>query len=198
VVPEDRDAVIAHNFGGADTILPTASRLYVVDLVGGPNQIRAFTPTGERVGSVPVPAVAGVSELTRMEQDAVLYRTSTFTEPPAWYRFAGPSAAHAGSDPLPNKLPLSSTSAADFSDTEVLRDTAVSKDGTRVPLNIIRRKGTALNGKDATLVTGYGGYGISLSPFLGAGRVWLDQGGVFVVANLRGRGDTGGSDAADG
>ena len=192
VVPEDRDAVIAFHFGGAATILPTASRLYVVDLVGGPNQIRIFSPTGDRLGSVPVQPVAAVWELTRMEQDAIVYRTSTFTEPPAWYSFAGQSAGRAASAAAPARLPLSSTSAADFSDTEVVRDTAVSKDGTRVPLNIVRRKGTVLNGKNPTLLTGYGGYGISLGPFfLGVGRVWLDQGGVFVVANLRGGGEFG-------
>jgi prolyl oligopeptidase len=130
--------------------------------------------------------------LTRIGQDAVVYKTSTFTEPPAWYSFAGQTAGPAASAATPARLPLSSTSLADFSDTEVIRDTAVSKDGTRVPLNIIRRKGTVQNGRNPTLLTGYGGYGISLGPFfLGVGRVWLDQGGVFVVANLRGGGEFG-------
>src|SRR5207249_3050892 len=67
-----------------------------------------------------------------------------------------------------------------------------SKDGTKVPLNILRRKGTKLNGQNPTLLYGYGGYGVSLSPnFSVARRIWLDQGGVYVVANLRGGGEFG-------
>jgi len=62
-----------------------------------------------------------------------------------------------------------------------------------VPVNIIRRKGTKLDGTNPTRLSGYGGYGISQSPhFLGvAGRIWLDQGCVYVVANLRGGGEYG-------
>jgi prolyl oligopeptidase len=62
-----------------------------------------------------------------------------------------------------------------------------------VPLNIIRRKGTKLDGTNPTLLYGYGGYGVNLNPgFLGSrGRIWLDQGGVYVIANLRGGGEYG-------
>jgi len=62
-----------------------------------------------------------------------------------------------------------------------------------VPVNIIRRKGIALNGQNPTLLYGYGGYGISQTPgFLGASRrVWFDAGGVYAVANIRGGGEFG-------
>jgi prolyl oligopeptidase len=84
------------------------------------------------------------------------------------------------------------TSPASFSDCEVVRETATSKDGTKVPLSILRRKGTKLDGSNPTLLTGYGGFGISVTPSFWAGaRVWLDQGGVFAVANLRGGGEFG-------
>ena len=80
-----------------------------------------------------------------------------------------------------------------FDDAEVVRDFAISKDGTRVPVNIIRRKGLKLDGTNPTLLYGYGGYGISEKPyFLGSfARLWLDQGGVYVDANLRGGGEYG-------
>jgi len=75
----------------------------------------------------------------------------------------------------------------------VLREYATSRDGTRVPLNIIRRKGTVLDGHNPVLLTGYGGYAVSLTPgFVGPGaRLWLDAGGVFVIANLRGGSEYG-------
>ena len=62
-----------------------------------------------------------------------------------------------------------------------------------VPLNIIRRKGTKLDGTNPTLLEGYGGYGINMTPyFLGSfNRIWLDHGGVYVIANLRGGGEYG-------
>ena len=80
-----------------------------------------------------------------------------------------------------------------FADTEVIRERVKSKDGTLVPINIVRRKGTPLNGVNPVLLYGYGGYGISETPgFLGADvRLWLDGGGVFVDANLRGGGEFG-------
>jgi prolyl oligopeptidase len=74
----------------------------------------------------------------------------------------------------------------------VTREFAASKDGTKVPLNIIRRKGTKLDGNNPTLLYGYGGYSISMQPnFDFTRRVWFDRGGVYVVANIRGGGEFG-------
>ena len=77
-------------------------------------------------------------------------------------------------------------------DIEVVRAMVKSKDGAKVPLNILRKKGLRLNGEIPTLLTGYGGYGISESPeFTFARRIWFDQGGVIAIANLRGGGEFG-------
>ena len=117
--------------------------------------------------------------------DSILFRTSSYTEPSAWYRF----------DPVKwdiTRTALFEVSPADFSDVEVIREFATSKDGTKVPVNIVMRKGTVLNGENPTRLSGYGGYGISRTPGFDAGlRLWLDQGGVYVVANLRGGGEYG-------
>jgi prolyl oligopeptidase len=80
----------------------------------------------------------------------------------------------------------------DLSDAEVVREFAVSKDGTQVPLNIIRKKGTQLDGSNPVLLTGYGGYGISSKPYIDStNRLWLDRGFVIAEANLRGGGEFG-------
>ncbi len=191
VVPESRDAVIDyHGFGGADTLVATRSRLYVVDLVGGPNRVRVFSPTGTPLGTLALPPVCAVRELLRYGRDGVLFKTSTFIEPSEWYEVsAGTSSGHA---PNPAKRALSSTARAEFGDSEVVRDTAVSKDGTRVPLNVIRRRGPVLDGRNPALLIGYGGYSVSMSPFfLDVDRVWIEQGGVLAVANIRGGGEFG-------
>src|SRR5205085_6368713 len=92
----------------------------------------------------------------------------------------------------PRRTALYMTAPVDFSDIEVVREFAVSKDGTKVPLNILRKKGVKLDGNNPTLLYGYGGYGISLAPgFDSTRRIWFDAGGVSVIANLRGGGEYG-------
>jgi prolyl oligopeptidase PreP (S9A serine peptidase family) len=73
-----------------------------------------------------------------------------------------------------------------------VRKFAISKDGTRIPLNILRPKGIKLDHNNPVLITAYGGYGISRVPtFSPINDVWLSQGGVFAVANIRGGGEFG-------
>ncbi len=67
-----------------------------------------------------------------------------------------------------------------------------SKDGTKIPMFVFHKKGIVLNGKNPTLLTGYGGFNISLTPSFMASRfLWLEHGGVFAVANLRGGAEFG-------
>ena len=69
---------------------------------------------------------------------------------------------------------------------------AVSKDGTKIPVNILMKKGTRLDGSNPLLLYGYGGYGINETPaFSTRNRVWLDHGGIYVDVNLRGGGEFG-------
>jgi prolyl oligopeptidase len=90
----------------------------------------------------------------------------------------------------PTKLAM--TSPADFSDAEVVRETCTSKDGTKVPLSIVRKKGTARGRNNPVLLYGYGGFNISEQPSFGDWfRIWIEQGGVFASANLRGGGEFG-------
>jgi len=76
---------------------------------------------------------------------------------------------------------------------EVTQHDATSKDGTRIPYFQIARKGLALNGKNPTLLYGYGGFEVSMVPGYsgGVGAAWLEPGGVYVVANIRGGGEFG-------
>jgi prolyl oligopeptidase len=163
----------------------TQSGLYVLGVAGGPSQVDIYDHRGRPLGGLPLPPISSVDALVTLDGDAVLYAGETFLEPRGWYRFAG-------SGP-PTRTALSTKSPLRFDDAEVVREFAVSRDGTRVPLNIIRRKGIRLDGHNPTLLTAYGGFGISQAPsFLGnGGRIWLDGGGLYVVANLRGGGEYG-------
>ena len=177
VVPEGEPAV--------QGVTPTDDALYVLDQVGGPAQVRVFGRDGKLRGTVPAPPVAAISQPVRLAGDTVLYRVETFFDPPAWYRYS-PKERKAV------KTALYKESPADFSDCDVVRTTAVSADGTRVPLSILFRKGTPLDHDNPTLLTGYGGFGISTRPtFHPAIKAWLEQGGVLAVANIRGGGELG-------
>jgi prolyl oligopeptidase len=135
---------------------------------------------------LPLPDVATVSEVQPLSDGTLLYSVETYLRPPYFSRF-DPATERSVETLLAQRSPVS------FNDAEVVRKFATSKDGTQVPLNIVRRKGTILNGANPALLNGYGGFSVSLTPqFLGAHtRLWLDGGGIFVVANLRGGGEFG-------
>jgi len=166
-----------------DSFLPAATELYVSDLVGGPSQVRIFNLAGGERGKVPIEGVVSVGQLVRGKGDELLFDSQSYIEPPAWYRFESQKVV---------RTALRYKSPADFSDVQVTREFATSKDGTKVPLNIISRKGTNLDGNNPTVLYGYGGYNISLTPvFQVRLRPLLDHGFVYVIANLRGGGEFG-------
>lgn len=138
---------------------------------------------GEKI--IPIPKISAVQEMEALENGSLLCRAVSYTQPTAWFQWREGTGQ-------PEKTALRTTSPVSFDDIEVTRELATSKDGTRVPLNIVRRKGTKLNGNNPTLLYGYGGYGISLSPsFDFARRLWFDRGGIYVVANIHGGGEFG-------
>jgi prolyl oligopeptidase len=164
---------------------PTGNALYVKDLLGGPSQIRRFGLDGKSETVIPIPKISEVSEMESLDDNSLLFRDVSYTEPAAWFQLAA-----AKTEPV--KTALVNTSPVSFADIEVTREFATSKDGTKIPLNIMRKKGTKQDGSNPTLLYGYGGYGISMQPsFDFTKRLWFDRGGVFVVANIRGGGEYG-------
>jgi prolyl oligopeptidase len=169
-----------------ENFVTAQGRLYVVDIAGGPSRVRVFDSQGRPLTAPPLPPISAVGQVVPVGGGDALFYTSTYLDPPAWYRFDATAGKAV-------RTALYETSPVKFDDAEVVREFVVSKDGTRVPINIVRRKGTKLDGANPVLLRGYGGYGISMKPyFLGSGaRIWLDQGGISAVANLRGGGEYG-------
>lgn len=177
IIPEQDFAI--------DSVTRTAQNIWVVGHKGGPSEAQIFDARGQVEGFITLPPVSTVGQVEPIGDFEVLMQIESYVEPPAWYRVRT-------SDVTPRKTKLAQTSAADFSDCEVVREWATSKDGTKVPMSVVRKKGIKLDGTNPTLITGYGGYGISSQPgFSEARRLWLEQGGVFAEANIRGGGEFG-------
>jgi prolyl oligopeptidase len=174
--------IVAQRPGAISHFESTDSRLYVVEIDGGPSRLCAFDHQGRELPDVPTEPVSSIWQIVRLDGDGILFRSGSFITPPAWY-WHDPKTCET------RRTALFVTSPADFSDCEVVREFATSKDSTQVPINIISRKETELDGRNPVLLNGYGH---SLTPsFNVRRRVWLDQGGIIVIANLRGGGEYG-------
>jgi prolyl oligopeptidase len=152
------------------------------------SQLKLFEPMpdGDLTKEIPLPAIGTVTTIgSRWDRKELFFDFSSFTVPPCVYRL----------DLASRKTKLWDKVDApgiDPSAYEVNQLWYASKDGTKVPMFVFHKKGLALNGKNPTLLTGYGGFNVSNTPEFRANRfVWLEHGGVFVVANLRGGAEFG-------
>jgi prolyl oligopeptidase len=186
IVPESELVMQSGGHNGGEPITVTAKMLYVRELDGGPSRVAVFDHEGIPQGVLPLPGLATVDQVEPLSDGTVLYSISTYLRPPYFSRYD--EASGTAADTL-----LAQTSPVSYPDAVVVREFATSKDGTKVPLNIVHRKDVVLDGTHPAILTGYGGYGISQTPrFLGPDvRLWLDAGGVYVIANLRGGGEYG-------
>ncbi len=177
VVPEAEVAI--------EDFTVTQTLLYVVDIDGGPSRVRVFAQTGQPRGVVPLPDLVAAGPVVRTDGDRVLVHHEGYTTPPAWSLF-DPATGRLDPTALVKRVPV------DFAQIEVRREFATSKDGTRVPMSILVPKGTTPGQPAATILGGYGGYGVNQSPSFDERHiVWLEQGGILAFANLRGGGEYG-------
>ena len=177
VLPEARRSIVGWTV--------TDSRLYVVYIDGGPSELHAFDHAGRPLAVAPSPPVSTVRALVRTTGDEVIYGSVSYVLPEVFQRW---NAGAGESRPTAIRM----TSPADLSDIVVSREFATSRDGTRIPMSILRPLGTTPDKRSPTLLYGYGGYGINLVPnFNPVLLAWLEQGGTYVVANIRGGGEYG-------
>ena len=140
---------------------------------------------GKLVREIKLPAVGTAGGFGGKKHEKVLYYSFTnYTTPGSIFSF----------DPKSGKSEVYQKPKVDFKseDYESKQVFYTSKDGTKIPMIITYKKGTKLDGKNPTILYGYGGFNISLTPaFSIANAVWMENGGVYAVANLRGGGEYG-------
>jgi len=178
VVPEGTDTL--------DTVTLVGGQLVAQYLHAAHSAVRRYTPEGKLVGEVQLAGLGQASGFHgRIEDRETYYSYSSFTSPSSIYRLDLGS----GASSLWKAPRLEGFDPDSYQTQQVFYS---SKDGTRVPLYIVSRKGTKLDGNNPTILYGYGGFNISLEPsFSAAVAGWLEGGGVYAMANLRGGGEYG-------
>jgi prolyl oligopeptidase len=189
IIPEGT-ASLEHDDPDRDShrFVVTRTRLYVTTIDGGPNRLRAYDHGGRFLGDVPLTPLTGVSEVVHLGDESLAIRTSEFLTPTAYFTY------QPGPDAQLQATALSRPASRILAGYAVDQAFATSKDGTKIPMSIIHRRGSAMDGTVPTLVYGYGGYGISLSPAFVDNtnwHPWLQQGYTLVITNIRGGAEYG-------
>lgn len=176
-VPESRNVI--------ETALMANGEVVVKRLVDVKSEVRIYTPGGKLKATLPLPGIGSVVSLSGHNDSPYLYYGfASFLYPETVYRYDLRDGK--------NTVFFRPRLTFDPSAYEVRQVFYRSKDGTRVPLFIIARKGLKRDGGNPTLLYGYGGFDISITPgFNPLVPVWLEMGGAYAVANLRGGGEYG-------
>ncbi|MDR6968657.1 prolyl oligopeptidase [Flavobacterium arsenatis] len=175
-IPETKNVLSANTGGGyifAD---------YMKDAV---TQVLQYDYNGKLIREVKLPGVGSAGGFGGKKEETTLYYSFTnYTTPGTIYSYdpkTGTSKEY--------EKPKVDFNSADYESKQIFY---TSKDGTKVPMIITHKKGLKLDGKNPTVLYAYGGFNVSLTPsFSVANAVWLEQGGIYAVANLRGGGEYG-------
>lgn len=168
-----------------ESISNTGGHFIVQYLQDAQNRVYVFAEDGSPIREVELPGVGSTSGFGgKRAETETFYSFTNYVTPTRIYRYnieTGESELYKEPDVV---------FAPDHYETKQVFVT--SKDGTKVPMFVTSKKGLKLNGKNPTILYGYGGFDISLTPgFSVANLVWLEMGGIYAVANLRGGGEYG-------
>jgi len=176
VIPETENVLTIGTAGG---------KFFATYMIDAIHKVYQFNTGGEMEKEIELPGPGSVGGFGgRWDDNELYYSFTSYVYPGTTFKFN----IETGASELYRK------SAVDF-DSEQFESKQVfytSKDGTKVPMIITYKKGIELDGTNPTMLYGYGGFNISLTPrFSTSNIIWLEQGGVYAVANLRGGGEYG-------
>jgi prolyl oligopeptidase len=177
LIPEAKETLRGVDFVNNQFVLSYLKDAYT--------QIKIFDLKGKFVRNVELPGIgsAGGFNGERFDKE-VFYTFSSYNRPPTIYRYNLET----------NKSEIFRQAKVNFNpdNYDVKQVFYSSKDGTKVPMFIVHKKGLKMDGNNPTLLYGYGGFNISMTPGFSVSRLtWMEMGGIFAVANLRGGGEYG-------
>jgi len=182
----ERHDIIAESKAVIQNTYVAKDAIYTVELEGGRPRIRRYDFDGH---ALPIPELPNDGEIktafAEPSADGLMIKTTSVIMPERWYRFDASNRAW-------EQLPLFREAKIATSAMKIMHLVAKSADGTEIPLDVVYREDTQLDGSNPTLMNVYGSYGISLQPEFKPSRLaWLEKGGVLAFAHVRGGGEFG-------
>jgi len=177
--------IVSESDAVLDAVSLLANVFYATYLQNATTRFRRFDLQGRDLGEIPLPGLGtGGGFSGRRDSDETFYSFTNFNTPGEIYRYD----LETGVSEL-FRRPVVDCAPGDFESRQVF---VTSGDGTRIPMFIVHKKGVVPDGNCPTLLYGYGGFNVSLTPHFSVGSlVWMEMGGVYAVANLRGGGEYG-------
>jgi prolyl oligopeptidase len=177
IVPEAKETLLGANI--------VANRFILSYLKDASSAVKVFDLAGKFIRDVKLPGIGTVGGFAGKQDDKeTFYAFTSYTSPGAVYRY----------DPISGESTLFREPRVAFKSSDYVTEQvfAKSKDGTRVPMFLSYKKGLKKDGRNPTILYAYGGFNIPITPtFSVTSLVWMEQGGVWAVANLRGGGEYG-------
>ena len=184
--PADWATVLPERAEPIESVTTAGGKLFVTTLKDVAARVEVFGRDGKPQDRIALPGPGTASGFSGEKGDAeVFYVFQSMNQPPSIFRYdiAGRKSALFRAPEIPG------FDASQFESRQVFFK---SRDGTRIPMFVMHKKGLKLDGRNPTILYGYGGFNVTLNPYFSATRIaWLEQGGVFVMANLRGGGEYG-------
>jgi prolyl oligopeptidase len=167
------------------SVLVTKSYIIIQFLENANNKLKVYDHSGKFLYDINLPGIGTVSGLSgNKQQDIMYYGFMSYTNPFSVYRFD--LKAKSGTAHFEPKIEF------DFKDYETRQVWYQSKDGTKIPMFLTMKKGTKNDGSNPVLLYGYGGFNVSLTPRFSVSIIpFLENGGIYAVANIRGGGEFG-------
>jgi prolyl oligopeptidase len=172
IIPEQEDVI--------DFVIALNGKLVIGLLHDAHHQLKVFNLDGSYSHDIELPILGSLTDITRSKDDNEIYfGVTSFLSPTVVYNY--------NMETKVIKVIAESEIPFDTSAYETNQIFYTSKDGTKVPMFLTHRKGIELNGENAVILYGYGGFNINMTPSFNPALLrWLEKGGIYAVANLRG------------
>lgn len=181
---ENWTTLIPESSNVMESVSILGGKIFVKYMQDASHHLYAYNTNGENLYEVKLPSTGTVGIQGDLDDNEAFYSFSSYTTPLTIYKY----------NVAENTAQIFRSPEVKFNPEDYVSEQVfyTSKDGTRVPLNIIYKKGIKLDGKNPLLLYGYGGFNISLNPSFTTSRLpFIENGGIYVIANIRGGGEYG-------